>query len=120
MSQYANNPPEDGLCKGHDTEMWFPVYNKSPKADERRKIKENTAKAVSICNICHIQSKCLDYSLAHEPYGIWGGLTEAQRAVVRSKRGVTLSREGRVFFAGVGLRSANGEHIKNGSSSDSE
>lgn len=120
MNLHISSPPENGLCRGQDTEMWFPLYNKSPKAHERKKIRESTNKAIEICNVCPVQSHCLDYSLLHEPYGIWGGRTEAERAIIRAKRGITLSREGRVFFAGTGLRSANGEHIHNKSYSERE
>lgn len=32
-----------------------------------------------ICTSCPVKTDCLDYSLIHEEYGVWGGLTENQR-----------------------------------------
>lgn len=37
-------------------------------------------RAKSICQICPVRQPCLDYANAiREPYGIWGGFTEAER-----------------------------------------
>jgi WhiB family redox-sensing transcriptional regulator len=44
---------------------------------QRRK-RESTAKR--ICAACPVRRECLDYAMrVHEPFGIWGGLTEAER-----------------------------------------
>ena len=44
---------------------------------QRRK-RESTAKR--ICADCPVRQECLDYAMrVHEPFGIWGGLTEAER-----------------------------------------
>ncbi len=33
-----------------------------------------------ICAQCIVQPECLEFALrVHEPHGIWGGLTEAER-----------------------------------------
>jgi len=45
---------------------------------EERERRELRAK--SICRICPVGAECLDYAMTiREPYGIWGGLTEAER-----------------------------------------
>jgi WhiB family redox-sensing transcriptional regulator len=56
--------------------LFFP-----PPVAERRDDREaREAKAKSICAQCAVQSECLDFALrVHEPHGIWGGLTEAER-----------------------------------------
>ena len=36
--------------------------------------------AKAVCARCLVQAECLDFALrVHEPHGIWGGLTEAER-----------------------------------------
>ena len=37
--------------------------------------------AKAICATCPVLEQCREYALsAHEPYGIWGGMTEEERA----------------------------------------
>jgi len=64
--------------------------------------------AIELCNSCHAEEHCLEYSLRHEPLGIWGGKTESQRALIRSERDILLSRDARIFLPGIGRRNANG------------
>lgn len=45
----------------------------------------NTAKA--ICQMCDVQTQCLEWALNNdERYGIWGGLSAHQRQKLRRKR----------------------------------
>lgn len=97
--------PRDGECKGKPTEWFFPTRGES---NSRRYLRENVVKAKECCRKCSINHYCLEYSLRHEPFGVWGGYDEQTRAVMRAERGISLSREGRIHFAGVGLRSADG------------
>lgn len=46
--------------------------------------------AIAMCNQCEVQPECLDYALHHEPYGVWGGMTESQRRLERRKRGISV------------------------------
>jgi WhiB family redox-sensing transcriptional regulator len=73
-----------GLCKSHDSNLWF---SPSPKS-------EDTARAVAICNRCPIREGCLTHSLEWGEEGVWGGLTAKERKVVRRERGVTLVKIG--------------------------
>ena len=41
--------PENGNCKGHPTEWWFPLQ-KTGKRAERSEIKANTLKAKHLCH----------------------------------------------------------------------
>lgn len=64
------------LCRGNHSHLFFP-----PSTTERKEERERReARAKSICLICPVKGQCLEYALAiREPYGIWGGLTEAER-----------------------------------------
>jgi WhiB family redox-sensing transcriptional regulator len=43
--------------------------------------------AKAICATCPVTAECLDYSLTYRCYyGIWGGLTEAQRRKEKRRR----------------------------------
>ncbi len=63
-------------CRGVDTELFY------SREDERRltrAAREQAAKA--ICATCPVKTPCAAYALQHhERYGIWGGLTESERA----------------------------------------
>jgi len=64
------------LCRGNHSHLFFPPSTAERKEErERREIR-----AKSICKICPVNGDCLEYALTiREPYGIWGGLTEAER-----------------------------------------
>ena len=64
------------LCRGNHSHLFFPPSTFERK--EERERRESRAKA--ICQVCPSQAPCLAYALGiREPYGIWGGLTEAER-----------------------------------------
>lgn len=63
-------------CRGVSAEMFF-----CPDAERgaRKRAREKLAK--SICAQCPVITECRDHSLkVREPYGVWGGLSEADRA----------------------------------------
>jgi len=65
-------------CRGTDSEVFFHPERERGEARERREV---AAKA--ICAACPVRQECLDHSLAvREPYGVWGGLTEHERAAL--------------------------------------
>jgi WhiB family redox-sensing transcriptional regulator len=74
-----------GACRDLDPEMFFhPDGERGP----RRRNRENAAKAV--CATCPVIAACRAHALAvQEPYGIWGGLSEDDRAVILERQGVT-------------------------------
>lgn len=42
------------------------------------------SQALAVCRSCRVQPECQDYALAaDERFGVWGAMTEAQRAAVR-------------------------------------
>jgi WhiB family redox-sensing transcriptional regulator len=67
------------LCRGNHAHLFFPPSTFERKDDrERREIR-----AKAICNVCPVQADCSAYALTiREPFGIWGGLTEADRKEV--------------------------------------
>jgi WhiB family redox-sensing transcriptional regulator len=66
-------PDRDGAaCAGVDPELFFPDRGDSGE------------RAVAICHSCPHLAECREYGMDEE-YGIWGGLTERNRA--RVKRG---------------------------------
>ena len=73
---------EPAACRAYPTEMFFhPDGERGP----RRKAREANAKA--ICAACPVISQCREQALAlHEPYGIWGGLSEEERVEIINRR----------------------------------
>jgi WhiB family transcriptional regulator, redox-sensing transcriptional regulator len=62
-------------CRGADPSMFF-------HADGERGLKRRRRerKAKAFCAGCPVLMQCREHSLAaQEPFGIWGGLTEAER-----------------------------------------
>ncbi len=73
------------LCRGSHSHLFFPPSS-SERKDERER---REMRAKSICQICPVNSECLEYALTiREPYGIWGGLTETERRGMLTPVGV--------------------------------
>lgn len=68
-------PPEwvkEALCAEVDPVIFFPEAG------------ENTSAAKKVCMACDVRVKCLNYSLKNdERFGIWGGLSELDRRILR-------------------------------------
>jgi WhiB family redox-sensing transcriptional regulator len=69
-------------CRGLDVERFFhPDGERGPSRAER----ERAAKAV--CATCPVIARCAAHALrTREPYGIWGGLSEADREGILAGR----------------------------------
>lgn len=68
----------DGACRGADSSAFFHPEGERGAARRRR---AEAAKA--ICAQCPVLTACRAHALAvREPYGIWGGLTEEERAAL--------------------------------------
>jgi WhiB family transcriptional regulator, redox-sensing transcriptional regulator len=64
-----------GSCRRLDTALFFHPDGERGPARARR---ERSAKA--ICRECPVRAQCAAHALkVREPYGVWGGLTEAER-----------------------------------------
>ena len=78
-----------GACRGGDSDLFFHPYGEREPSRSRRE-----QAALAICRSCPVMQSCRSYALAaREPYGVWGGLTETDRADLLAGR-----------HAGLGLR----------------
>ena len=65
-------------CRLADTSLFFGPERELVGA---RRLREQQAKA--ICATCPVIEPCRAHALVHrEPYGVWGGLTERERAAI--------------------------------------
>ncbi len=70
-----------GACRGVNPEDFFhPEGERGP----RRRSRDLSAKAV--CARCPVLLQCRTHALeVREPYGVWGGLTEAEREAIHAE-----------------------------------
>lgn len=54
------------------------------------------------CSRCPVQMACMEYGIAHESSGMWGGLTEAERKTVRRERGQIMVEPHTAYEYGLG------------------
>jgi WhiB family redox-sensing transcriptional regulator len=66
----------DALCFGEDPEIFM------PEGPDHVKI---TRQAKSICASCPIAKTCLEYAIRNNEWGIWGGTTMKERAVLKKR-----------------------------------
>lgn len=93
MSNYTGAVPDTrrpadwrdtARCRDEDPEDWFPI-GATPSA----KAREHHAKAV--CWSCPALQACGQWAIeTRQPFGIWGGMSEAERRAVLRRRGVRL------------------------------
>jgi WhiB family redox-sensing transcriptional regulator len=63
---------DDALCAQTNPEVFFPEWGGS------------TRDAKKLCAACEVRAQCLEYALTHdERGGIWGGLSDRERARLR-------------------------------------
>lgn len=66
-------------CRAVDSAVFF-----SPDAEGGRAREAREARAKAICAGCPVIRECASYALtAGERYGVWGGLSERDRAALR-------------------------------------
>ena len=71
---------DDALCRDTDPELFFPVGTTGNALVQIDNAKE-------VCTECPSSQGCLDFALeTNQDSGIWGGLTEEERRVIRRKR----------------------------------
>jgi WhiB family redox-sensing transcriptional regulator len=65
-------------CLGVEPETFFPI------APRRAALAEHEAEAKAICQPCPLRDTCLAWALdTGQDHGVWGGLTEHERAALR-------------------------------------
>jgi hypothetical protein len=70
---------EDAKCFSVPTDVFYPVTDKFTPEEERY-IRDR------VCGGCPVIEACAEWGLAHERYGIWGGMTPVMRDRERKKR----------------------------------
>ena len=71
-----------GACRGEDPRLFF---HPEGERGEVREARQKAAKA--ICAGCPVLAECRSHALAvREPYGIWGGLSEDERAAIHRRQ----------------------------------
>jgi WhiB family redox-sensing transcriptional regulator len=72
---------DDATCRGMDGELFFPVGNSGAYL-----LQIEEAKAV--CRRCPVMETCAQWALdTRQPAGVWGGLSETERARALKRRG---------------------------------
>lgn len=72
----------EGACMGVDSEVFF-----SPESERGAKRERREEAAKALCRRCPVIEKCREHALAvREPYGVWGGLSESERAELTRHR----------------------------------
>lgn len=67
-----------GACRAYGDEQFFHPEGERGAARRRR-----DANAKAICATCPVLQQCREHALkVREPYGVWGGLTEEERAQI--------------------------------------
>ena len=67
-----------GACRGMDSGFFFhPEGERGPAKTHREQ------RAKQVCRSCPVLEQCRRHALTvHEPYGVWGGLSEAERDIL--------------------------------------
>ena len=69
-------------CRGMDDDLFFDPYGEPRSARQER-----ISLAKTICQKCPVLIDCREYALQQgEPYGVWGGLSEHERALMLGVR----------------------------------
>jgi len=74
----GTNWRERAVCRRVDPELFFPTAEPGTPRHDRQ-----VSDAKRVCGICPVRAECLDWALVELPYGVAGGLTEAERRALR-------------------------------------
>jgi WhiB family transcriptional regulator, redox-sensing transcriptional regulator len=74
---------EDAACRSYDNIIFF--GEDVGETELERQAREGHAK--SICQSCPVIEPCLEFAMeTNQKYGIWGGLTDKERASLKRRR----------------------------------
>jgi hypothetical protein len=68
---------DKAVCQGIDTEVFYPAKEIFSHDEE--------SMFTRMCTECPVMEACLEWGLAHERYGVWGGTTPPMRAKIRQR-----------------------------------
>jgi WhiB family redox-sensing transcriptional regulator len=75
-------------CRDEDPELFFPVGTSGPALLQ-------IAEAKTACRRCPVSTECLNWALASgQDAGVWGGMSEEERRVVKRRHARTGARSG--------------------------
>jgi len=70
-----------GACRDADETLFF-----HPEGERGARRRSRDARAKEICARCPVLRECREQSLTvREPYGVWGGLSEDERAAILAR-----------------------------------
>jgi WhiB family transcriptional regulator, redox-sensing transcriptional regulator len=76
-------------CQSSDPDLFFPISGSGPA-------RAQVDRAKAVCSGCPVRSDCLRYALAAGPLqGVWGGLTEEERRLLRQREAKARMRASR-------------------------
>jgi hypothetical protein len=84
-SELAGRVYRQARCAGSrvDPDEWFPITEDVDKA------RHQAAGAIAVCAACPVRPDCLELSLRYASgigaYGVWGGLVEEERRLLRRR-----------------------------------
>lgn len=81
---------ESPLCAEIGGDFWFPEKEKGAVSQVEAKF------AKSICRSCIHKTECAEWGIRKEVHGIWGGLVDSDRRIIRRQRRIRLIEEGNV------------------------
>lgn len=70
-------------CRGVDSSVFF-----SPEGERGRARAQREQRAKALCRDCPVLAQCRAHALEIvEPFGVWGGLSEGERQLLRKGSG---------------------------------
>jgi WhiB family redox-sensing transcriptional regulator len=74
---------EEAACRSYDNVLFFgPDHGESELEKQSRE-----ARAKAVCQRCPVADPCLEFAMeTNQKYGIWGGLTDKERASLKRRR----------------------------------
>jgi len=69
---------QDAACKGMDPNLFIPDRGSAG-------CNADVMAAKAVCRECPVRQECLEYGLM-EKQGVWGGLSERERRILRRRR----------------------------------
>ena len=65
-------------CMSADPDMFFPISAAGPALGQ-------VERAKAICAGCRVRRECLEFALANQVHGVWGGTTDEDRRRLRRR-----------------------------------
>jgi WhiB family redox-sensing transcriptional regulator len=76
---------ENPHCAQVGVELFYPEVGNAERY--------HTQKAIEICKSCPHLTECAEWGINNERYGIWGGISQSKRKIIRKQRKIVLPRE---------------------------